>query len=123
MKIIKLNEMAMDKKAAMNRCMNLAKNFVKHFDKIYNDIDSENIKHWAGEMQGWLNDILSIILKYNNKPLSLQQKMDWFFTKGSNSETLFPDNKTEAEVYDDFINLVAFNNDVSQSLKTLELME
>ena len=47
--------------------------------------------------------------------------MDWFFTNSSDSETLF-ENKTEAEVYDDFINLVAVNNDVKKSLKELDLL-
>ena len=112
----------MTKSAAMEHALSLSKKFVEHFDKIYNDNDNDAISHWASEMQSWLNDIISIKLKNTNKPLSLQQKMDWFFTGGSDSETLFPDNKTEAEVYDDFISKVAFNNDIKQSLKELELV-
>lgn len=116
-----LNEMALTKRDAMNRCLDLSIEFVKHFDKIYNDIDNDAINHWASEMQSWLDKVLSIKLSYNNKSLSLQQKMDWFFTSGSDSETLFKDNFTEAEVYDDFINLVAVNNNVKESLRQLGL--
>lgn len=121
--ILELNEQAMVKADAMERCFSLAEKFIEHFDKIYNDIDSKSINHWASEMQTWLNQILDIKLKATNKALSLQQKMDWFFTKGSDSATLFSNNATEAEVYDDFISKVVETGDVKKSLEELDLLE
>lgn len=118
---MKLLELAYERREALNRVSDLAENFVKHFDKIYNDTDNEAIIHWASEMQAWLDTVLRIKIKDTGKHLSLQQKMDWFFTCGSDSETLF-ENPTEAEVYDDFINLVTVNNDVKKSLKEIDLM-
>lgn len=115
-----INE-AIARKDALLKVTELAPKFVEHFDKIYNDINFTAINHWASEMQAWLNYVLNIKLKETKKPLSLQQKMDWFFTNSSDSETLF-ENKTEAEVHDDFINLVAVNNDVKKSLKELDLL-
>lgn len=116
-----LNEMAMDKNQAMDRCFDLSKKFVEHFDKIYTT-DSDNYKnHWAMEMQAWLDSVLRITLKYNNKHLSLQQKMDWFFTSGSTSDDLFT-NQKEAEKYDDFIDSVALTNDVKDSLFVVGLL-
>lgn len=118
-----LIEMAMSRKDALIKVSDLAPKFVEHFDKIYNDIDSDAILHWAAEMQAWLNYVLNIKLKETKKPLSLQQKMDWFFTCGSDSETLFKDNLTEAEVYDDFIDSIVITDDVIESLKVIGLLD
>ena len=118
---MKIQDMAMDRRQAMNRAMDLAPRFVEHFDKIWQYPQSTARSHWASEMQAWLDQILGIKLKESNKPLSLQQKMDWFFTNGSESETLFND-RAEAMVYDDFIDLVAVNNDVKKSLNDVGLL-
>lgn len=118
---MKIQDMAMSRRQAMNRAMDLAPRFVEHFDKIYNNKSSIEVNHWASEMQVWLNQILGIKLKETKKQLSLQEKMDWFFTNGSDSETLFKD-QGEAMVYDDFIEKVAFNNDVKKSLNDIGLL-
>lgn len=118
---MKIQDMAMSRRQAMNRTMDLAPRFVEHFDKIYNNKSSIGVNHWASEMQAWLNQILGIKLKESGKGLSLQEKMDWFFTNGSDSETLFKDQR-EAMVYDDFIDLVAINNDVKKSLNEIGLL-
>lgn len=125
-KLDKLNEdffteMALSRKDALVKVTELAPRFVEHFDKIYNDIDSESINHLTNELQAWLDYVLNIRLKNTNKPLSNQQKLDWFFTCGSDYETLFI-NETERQVYIDFVMLVSKNNDVKLSLQTLELM-
>ena len=109
------NDMALSRKDAMNRALNLSKRFVEHFDKIYNSQYSSAKNHWATEMQAWLDSILIIKLKETNNALSLQQKMDWFFTCGSDSTTLFKD-MNEAATYDDFINELAIHNDVRRTL-------
>ena len=109
------NDMALSRKDAMNRALNLSKRFVEHFDKIYKSPYSSAKNHWATEMQNWLNSILMIKLKETNKTLSLQQKMDWFFSCGSDSMILFKD-MSEAATYDDFINDLAIHNDVRRAL-------
>lgn len=118
---MKLQDMVYSRKDLFEKVTNLAPKFVKHFDKIWQQPQSTALNHWTSEMQAWLNTILSYRLKETNKALSLQQKMDWFFTNGSDSETLFND-RAEALVYDDFIDLVAVNNDVKQSLLEVGLM-
>lgn len=118
---MKLQDMAYSRKDIFEKVTNLAPRFVEHFDKIWQHHQSTACIHWASEMQAWLNTILSYRLKETNKPLSLQQKMDWFFTNGSDSETLF-NKRSEALVYDDFIDLVAVNNDVKKSLNDVGLL-
>lgn len=120
--MIVLKEMAMSRKDALIKVSDLAPKFIEHFDKIYNDIDSDVIMHWAAKMQARLNYVLNIKLKENNKPLSTQQKMDWFFTCGSDSETLFSDNLTEASVYDDFIYSIITTDNVMESLEEVGLI-
>ena len=118
---MKIQDMAMSRRQAMNRAMDLAPRFVEHFNKINNNKSSIDVKHCASEMQAWLDQVLGIKLKETKKPLSLQEKMDWFFTNGSDSETLFKDQR-EAMIYDDFIDLVAVNNDVKKSLNEIGLL-
>lgn len=117
-----LNEMALSRRDAMNRAMDLQLRFIEHFDKIYNDIDNIAINHWASEMQAWLNQVLAIKLSYNNKSLTKEQLRDWFFYGGSESSTLFRNNMTEGQVYDDFVELILENSDVKLSLKKLDLI-
>lgn len=118
---MKIQDMAMNRRQAMNRAMDLAPRFVEHFDKIWQYPQSTARNHWASEMQTWLDQILGIKLKETKKPLSLQERMDWFFTNASDSETLFKD-RAEAMVYDDFVEKVAFNNNVKKSLNDVGLL-
>lgn len=118
---MEIEDMAMSRQQAMDRVTDLAPRFVKYFDKIWQCPWSMGCNHWANKMQVWLDQILGIKLKETGKQLSLQQKMDWFFTNGSDSETFFK-NRGEAMAYDDFIDLVAANNDVKKSLNDVGLL-
>lgn len=118
---MKIQDMAYSRKDIFEKVTSLAPRFVEHFDKIWQYPQSTAHNHWASEMQTWLNQVLSYRLKESGKNLSLQQKMDWFFTNGSDSMSLFND-KAEALVYDDFIDLVAVNNDVKKSLNEIGLL-
>ena len=109
-------EMAMSRQDAMNHCLSLSKKFIEHFEKIYNNPTAIEVERWEKEMQNWLNEVLSIKLKSNGKPLSMQCKMDWFFTNGSDSLTIFNNDEKKAEKYDDFIDCVCVNNDVKKSI-------
>ena len=118
----KLDEMAMERSKAIDRCISLGEQFVEHFDKVYNDNDEETIKHHGEEMQGFLDQVLSIKLKENHKPLNEKQIYDWFITCGQLPVDLF-DNETEASVYDEFGNdLLDEDKDVLEALKRIELL-
>lgn len=118
----KLDEMAMSRADAIDKCMSLGKQFVEHFDKIYNENDEATIKHHGEEMQGFLNQILDIKLKENHKPLNEKQIYDYFITCGKLPIDLF-DNETEASVYDEFSNdLLDEDKDVLEALKRIELL-
>lgn len=118
-----LSEQAYDKYRVEDKCLELGSKFVEHFDKIYNDIDSEAINHWASEMQAWFDTVRNMKMKYNNRTPNEKQLYDWFITCGQIPVDLF-DNDTEAEVYDDFADdLLDVTKDVKQSLKNLYLNE
>lgn len=117
-----LTEMAISRRDALSKVSELAPRFVEHFHKMYSGEHPECHNHWAVEMQAWLDYVLNIKLKETKRPLSLQQKMDWFFTCSSDSETLFKGDELEAMTYDDFIDKVALNNNVRESLQSINLM-
>lgn len=117
-----VNEQAMTRRDAMDRCISLGNQFIEHFDKIYNDKDEDTIKHHAQEMQGWLEQINRIKLTHNNRFIPFDKKIDWFFTAGSDADTLFNDVR-EAEKFEDFLALVAVNNNVIESLKSLGMLK
>lgn len=117
-----LEESAMPRKAALDKCWNLGDQFIAHFDKIYNDNDEGTIKHHAAEMQNWLNQILNIKLRENNRGLSVEKIINYFLTRGSDAETLFKDNLTEADAYDDFIAEVVKDWNVADALRRVELL-
>lgn len=103
MKFIKesiLNEMAMERSDAINRCMELGKKFIEHFDKIMNNKRSQSVNRWMNEMQGWFDQVDRIILKPKSKKILFTNLIDWFFTVGSSPEEYLNKN---IEEYNDFI--------------------
>ena len=117
-----VNEQAMTQKDAMDRCISLGNQFIEHFDKIYNDKNEDANKRRAQEMQDWLEQVNRIKLTHNNRFIPFDKKIDWFFTAGSDADTLFDDVR-ESEKFDDFFALVAVNNDVIKSLKSLGMLK
>lgn len=108
-----LHEMAYERRDAINRCADLGKPFIEHFKKIIDTgIQDKDFNHHCHEMQTWFNDVKNITLKYNNKHLSNSQLMDWFFTIGSDTETLLED--SYRELYEDFIISLLVNKDVKE---------
>lgn len=81
-----LNEMAMDKTEAIDRCISLGEQFIKHFRKIMDNPNSSTINHWMNEMQIWFNKVIAIKLKPNSKHIPFNKLMDWFFTVGADPE-------------------------------------
>ena len=117
-----VNEQAMTQKDEMDRCISLGNQFIEHFDKIYNDKNEDANKRRAQEMQDWLEQVNRIKLTHNNRFIPFDKKIDWFFTAGSDADTLFDDVR-ESEKFDDFFALVAVNNDVIKSLKSLGMLK
>lgn len=117
-----VNEQTMTQRDAMDRCISLGKQFIEHFDKIYNDKNEDANKRRAQEMQDWLEQVNRIKLTHNNRFIPFDKKIDWFFTAGSDADTLF-DGVRESEKFDDFFALVAVNNNVIESLKSLGMLK
>ena len=118
-----LNEMAYSRADAIERCANLGKQFIIHFDKIYNESNNNTKQHHAKEMQTWLDDISKIRLTYNNKPLNEKNIYDWFITIGQLISDLF-DDEGEAITYEEFVTFLLdyYDKNVIQALQAVNLI-
>ena len=124
MKLIKeqiINEMAMERTDAIDRCISLGNQFLEHFHKLYKtDKDSnlykDNYTHWIIEMQSWYASIKKITLKSNKKYLLKGNIKDWFLDCGGNPEDIVNMSDKEAEDYDTFSFYLLLNNNVKESL-------
>lgn len=75
---MKLQEMAIEKKLAMDRCISLSPRFVEHFVEICLEDNSGTKHHHTQEMQSWYNQIKTLVFKHNKKPINVKQIYDWF---------------------------------------------
>ena len=109
--------MALSRTDAMDRCINLGKKFIEHFDKIYKEPKAQARNHWEGEMQNWLNSVKQIKLKSTNDVILNEDLRDWFFTAGANPQD-FMKNPTNEELktYDNFITTLVNGNKVKNAL-------
>lgn len=100
-----LTEMAMSRTDAIDRCQSLGKQFITHFDKIYNESDKEVRSHWESEMNTFWEKVKDIKLKGNKNSLSFSNLHDWFFTACQNAEDFMTaeDKEAEEELYNNFI--------------------
>ena len=118
---LQLNEMAMSRIDAIDRCYSLGKPFIEHFHKIYLDKENSARNHWESEMQNWYNVVRDITLKPKNKHLNLSQMKDWFYSFGSSYEEFFNEDLEEIDIYESFIDELDRLGDVKQALiKVLE---
>ena len=101
--IKKVRDMTLSRADAMDRCINLGKKFIEHFDKIYKEPKAQARNHWEGEMQNWLNSVKQIKLKSTNDIILNGDLRDWFFTGGANPQDFMknPTNE-ELKIYDNF---------------------
>lgn len=121
MRLRKLNEMAMNRADAIRICIALGKKFVEHFDKIYCKDKSNGTKlHHASEMDAWWNEVNSIKMAYNNKPIRYVDLINWFFDAGALAKDFFSfeDKDLEEEVYDSFVKRL-----ISENITVKELVE
>ena len=74
-------------------------------------------------MSSWLKDVKKIVLKNTNKPILVGDLRDWFYTAGSNYETLMNGaDQDEIEKYDNFITDLINTNDMYSSLIKMNLL-
>lgn len=116
-------EMAYSRTDAMDRCQSLGKQFLAHFNKIYNDPSSESREHWETEMDNWWNQVKNIVLKQNNRRLSVSNLHDWFFSAGQNPTDFFTSDNIfdEEDCYDKLYLSLLQDRDISigEALSTL----
>ena len=118
-----LNEMAYERSDAIDRCANLGKQFIEHFRKVFESQDVESKRHWASEMQSWLDDVKDIQLKYNKKQITFSQLVDWFFTKGSSVDIIYKDSEELQDAYNEFLKHIGKDYNVINALKDSKLLE
>lgn len=119
-----LNEQAMVRADAIDKCISLGEKFIEHFHKVYTSPNDLSVNHWINdEMQGWLNSIKNIVLKQNNKKLRAIEISDWFLTAGSYPENIVKEmDDKELELYDKFCVLILSGNTIEQSFKELNII-
>lgn len=119
-----INDMALSRADAMDRCINLGIKFIQHFDKIYKNKDTREVNHWAGEMSGWYKSVKQIKLKQSNSYILDGELRDWFFTAGANPQDFMSNPTTEElKAYDTFTTRVISGADVLSALKGVRLVD
>ena len=107
-----LNELAYSRHIAVEECRELGKLFIQNFHKCMDDMRCDNwtrFNHHACEMQAWWDTVRKIKLTYNNKFLSIDQLINWFFTAGSDIEDMI---KPEwQDIYGEFIGTLVMSPD------------
>ena len=100
--MLTLLEMAYERADAIERCSHLANKFIQHFHKAVKEgINGRDFHHHCTEMQTWFNTVNKFVLKNNNKRISNNHLIDWFFTNGSSIEYIIEE--PYQEIYDKFI--------------------
>lgn len=115
-----INDMALSRADAMDRCISLGSKFIEHFDKIYNNKEDNAVHHWISEMNSWLNSVRKIKLKNTNDVLLNSNLRDWFFTAGANAEDFMTSpSYNEIKSYDKFVELLINGSSIENALKEI----
>lgn len=117
------NNITLSRVDAMDRCISLGKNFIEHFDKIYNNSNEQSVNHWINEMTNWYEEVKQITLENTNKPILKGELRDWFFTAGANPEN-FMNHATndELEKYDIFSDKVLNGTNIKSALRLVGII-
>lgn len=119
-----VNDMALSRTDAMDRCISLGKKFIEHFDKVYKNPNDSARNHWLSEMNTWWKSVKEIKLKNTNKPPLNGEYRDWFFTAGANPEDFM---KTptymESKSYDDFVNALLNGVNMESAVKRIKFTD
>ena len=113
----KLQEMAISQNKAIDKCQELGIKFIEHFEKIYDNPNSEAVHHWEVEMSSWLNKVKSYTLKSTNKKLTRQNLDEWFYTACGEPYEYFKNSTEEKiEAYDEFYHLLDNNYTIHSAI-------
>lgn len=115
---MRINEMALSRADAIDKCISLGKKFAEHFNKLFYDEDFEK-NHHLSEMQVWYNSVKSIKLSYSSKYISNTKLVEWFFTAGEDVEDIIKLNLID--LYEEFIINVLKTNDIKLSYNLLNI--
>ena len=84
-----IKEMAFSQNQAIDKCLELGKKFVDHFNKIMIEgKNSNNFQYHCQEMQAWWDKVRKIKLKSTNDYITNSKLSDWFFTAGQDYSDL-----------------------------------
>lgn len=104
-----LNEMALSRRDAIDRCISLGTQFKEHFNKVIKDTPySQDYIHHCIEMNAFWTQVKRIRLKGSNKFLSSELLVDWFFSAGGSIE----DDIDDSELYDKLISIMIYKRDI-----------
>lgn len=109
---IPLTEMSMPKSEICYRSSRLGRQFIDHFNKVLNDLQSEtntSLSHHCQEMQSWWDYVRHLTYKHNKKYVSDKDMIEWFFSGGGNYE----DTVDSVSMYEQLINRMLHNRDKS----------
>lgn len=84
-----LTEMSMSRSEISYRSSRLGRQFIDHFNKVLNDLQSKNsncLNHHCQEMQSWWDYVRKLTYKHNKKYISDDDMIEWFFSGGGNYE-------------------------------------
>ena len=117
--VIALNEMALSKSDAIDRCISLGNRFIEHFLKVIKEGKThQDFLHHCQEMQAWYDSVRKIKLKLTNKALTKTNLIDWFFTAGQVPEDFMDEDLVE--IYETFyLRLLSLDKKVVDILRDL----
>lgn len=119
-----VNDMALSRTDAMDRCISLGKKFIEHFDKVYKNPNNSARNHWLSEMNTWWKSVKEIKLKNTNKPPLNGEYRDWFFTAGANPEDFMKSpTYMESKSYDDFVNALLNGANIESAVKRIKFTD
>nr|CAI9751348.1 hypothetical protein DGKKSRWO_DGKKSRWO_CDS_0068 [uncultured phage]CAI9752232.1 hypothetical protein CVNMHQAP_CVNMHQAP_CDS_0068 [uncultured phage] len=106
----KISEFADSRQKIVADCTSLGKQFAHHFNKIMDEgVESPYFSHHCDELRNYFNQVSSVKFKHNNKRLTIENLIDWFFTTGQNIEDVVKEQYVDA--YDKLITYLVANRD------------
>lgn len=106
----KISEFADSRQKIVADCTSLGKQFAHHFNKIMDEgTESPYFDHHCNELQKFFNQVNNVKFKHNNKRLTTENLVDWFFTTGQNVEDVAK--KQYVDAYDKLITYLVANRD------------
>lgn len=116
--IIKINEMAYNRKDVIDKCSSYGRQFIEHFKKVCEEgRTADSFKHHCHEMQTWYDTVSNYRFKETKKKISASLLIDWFFENGSYVEDIIPEDFQD--IYEQLILDLLTGKSVYDSLSNL----